>query len=89
MGVKMEPKIIINGIELTDGQSMTVRAGIESFSSYLSDDDVLGRDEHGRLMVAAYRDRLSEVSRILIDPNKAKRSAQHKKTKQEGLADDT
>jgi hypothetical protein len=41
-----EPSIIINGIKLSNGESMTVRVAIESFYSYLTEEG-LGDDEMG------------------------------------------
>jgi hypothetical protein len=51
--VSGEPKITINGIELSIAQAMTVRVAIESFASELRENG-LGDDEHGRKMVENY-----------------------------------
>ena len=59
-----EPIITINGIQLTDGQAMTVRGALNGFSVDLQDG--LGDDEHGRAMTGAYQDRLSEIFKTFV-----------------------
>jgi hypothetical protein len=54
-----EPTIVINDQILTLGQAMAVRVAIVNFH------DALGEDEHGEKMSAAYRERLSEVLKII------------------------
>lgn len=55
-----EPSITINGTPLSKGQAMLVRVALSGF------DPDCGDDEHGRLMTAAYRARLSEVLALII-----------------------
>lgn len=55
-----EPRIVINGVPLTTAQAMLVRVALSGF------DPDCGDDEHGRLMTAAYRARLSEVLDLII-----------------------
>jgi hypothetical protein len=57
-----EPAITIDGVLLSEGQSMTVRVALAAFSLQLGD---LGDDLHGRRMSAAYRDRLREIFAIM------------------------
>lgn len=57
----MEAEVIINGIKLTNAQSMTLRAALTDFRAQMSSDGALGDDPHGRSMTQAYRDRASEV----------------------------
>lgn len=59
-----EADIQINGWQMTDAQSMTIRCAIESFASTLEVDG-LGDDEQGRAMVGAYMDRIREIRRRL------------------------
>lgn len=60
-----EPAITINGVPLTEAQAMTVRVAIGSFAIDMQHDDALGDDKHGRNMTAAYRGRLTEVSKLM------------------------
>ncbi len=62
-----EAPISINGKELTVQQSMAVRVACTSFLTDMANDTALGDDTHGRLMVKAYRNRLTEVVTMLID----------------------
>jgi hypothetical protein len=57
---KMEPEIIINGITLSEGESMTVRVALQNFAMSLEKDG-LGDDRHGEMMRAAY---LANIDRI-------------------------
>lgn len=61
-----EPKITINGHELTEAQAMAVRAAITAFHAETSDPKALGDDEHGVRMCAAYWCRLDEVLGFII-----------------------
>jgi hypothetical protein len=61
-----EPHITINGRELTTGQALAVRVAITSFHAEMSESNALGDDEHGRFMTEHYRDRLSEVLRLVL-----------------------
>lgn len=60
----MEPKIIINGTELTTAQTMTVRVAIGDFSFSLMRNG-LGDDEQGREMTRLYRERIAELNKII------------------------
>lgn len=60
----MEATVIINGHELTEGQSMTLRVAVNSFVEDLKING-LGDDEHGKAMTEAYRDRLVEIQRMI------------------------
>ena len=53
-------KININGIELTEGQAMTLRVALGNFQSYLLGEG-LGQDLHGKMMTEAYLVRLREL----------------------------
>ena len=61
-----EPEITINETALNSAQAMAVRVAITSYHIEMQDDDALGDDAHGRLMTKGYRDRLSEVLRIIM-----------------------
>jgi hypothetical protein len=67
----MEPRITINGHDLTEAQAMTVRVVLESFSLELSQDDALGTDEHGTIMRRAYLDRILEIRLAMYGPRSA------------------
>lgn len=55
-----EAEIVINGVKLTEAQSMAVRCAIESFDSDLTSNG-LGEDDLGKSITKGYRDRLKEV----------------------------
>lgn len=59
-----EPTITINGHPINSAQAMAVRVAVSSFHTEMGAPDALGDDEHGRLMAAAYRARLTEVLRL-------------------------
>lgn len=62
-----ESDITINGVQLTNAQAMALRVACTAYHQEMaSNPDALGDDEHGRRMVAAYRDRLGEVLRLLV-----------------------
>jgi len=52
--------LIINGVELSKAQSMTVRCALESFASDLAANG-LGEDERGKSICQGYRDRIREI----------------------------
>lgn len=60
-----EPLITINGRALAEGQAMAVRVAISEFHLLVQNPDHLGKDEHGRRMTEAYKDRLDEVMQML------------------------
>lgn len=60
-----EPEITINGIALTPSQSMAVRVGVTNFHFEMMEPGVLGDDEVGQGIQNGYRDRLTEVLRIM------------------------
>lgn len=60
-----EPDITINGIALTPSQSMTVRVAVTNFHMEMSEPDALGDDEVGRGITSGYKDRSTEVLRIM------------------------
>lgn len=55
-----EPNIVINGVQLTVAQSMTVRVAIESFAMDLQRNG-LGNDETGKAIAKGYLDRIWEI----------------------------
>ena len=59
-----EAKIIINGVEITNAMSMTVRVALESFAMGLSDDG-LGDDESGKRTARLYLSRVNEIRPLL------------------------
>lgn len=60
-----EPKVVINGHELTDAQAMTVRCAVANFAMVLTDEG-LGDDEHGKKMTAGYLARLNEIQAMIF-----------------------
>lgn len=61
----MEPEIIIDGLRLTEGQSMAVRVAIGSYAMEMSVKGALGDDDTGEAIRKGYRDRLAEVGRLM------------------------
>jgi len=59
-----EPRITINGTELTTSQAMTLRVALVSFLFDLAEDG-LGKDEHGVNMTYAYQKRGGEVQELM------------------------
>jgi hypothetical protein len=55
-----EPKITINGVELTEAQALTVRVAISGW------DWDCGEDEVGKAMSKAYRARAREILKIML-----------------------
>lgn len=59
-----EPTITINGAPLSVGQSMTVRAAIETLAADL-DINGCGDDEHGKQMTDGYLARINEIRELM------------------------
>ena len=66
MGNWEEPKITINGVELSHGQSMTVRVALEAYAMQLSTDG-LGEDPTGKDITQNYLNRIDEVRRMIFN----------------------
>ena len=61
------PKIIMNGVELNQGQAMTVWVALQSFGSEMQEKkNALGKDKHGRFMQKAYLERVREINKICL-----------------------
>jgi hypothetical protein len=61
-----ESRIVINGVELTEGQSMTLRVAVTNLHSQMaSDPDRLGTDDNGRTLTKGYRERSAEVLSLI------------------------
>ena len=63
-----EPRITINGRLLAEGQATAVRVAITAFHQECQDPHQLGDDEVGIRLNEAYRDRLTEVLRMIEIP---------------------
>ncbi len=59
-----EAHVVINGVTLTEAQSMAVRVAIESFDTHLRADG-LGNDEMGVAIANGYMARISEIRTVL------------------------
>lgn len=59
-----EAAVSINGIQLNDAQSMSIRVAVASFIQDLQDQG-LGDDFHGKAMTSNYLLRLQEVEKLL------------------------
>jgi len=60
-----EARIIINGVELTLGQSMTLRVALQSFAMDLKENG-LGSDETGKSIAKGYLARISEMNDLIM-----------------------
>lgn len=61
-----EANVVINGVSLDIGQSMTLRVAIGSFLASMQDDG-LGSDPAGKAMAEAYIARASEIEILLTE----------------------
>lgn len=60
-----EATIVINGHQLNDAQSMTIRVALNNFAMELNSNG-LGDDEHGRRMTRLYKERIKEINSFLF-----------------------
>ncbi|MDE9483963.1 hypothetical protein KKJ06_20525 [Xenorhabdus bovienii] len=67
MPAEKEPSIIINGIELTTAQAMSVRNAISVHRSWLVENG-LGNDQRGKDIAEGYKAHLGEVENIILYP---------------------
>ena len=58
-----EPKIEINGVTLTDSQTIAVRIAVESLGVTI--EDGLGDDDYARQLAELYRSRIEEVRDLM------------------------
>ena len=61
-----EAVMTINGVNLTPGQSMTMRVALEAFASDLKDPDALGDDEIGRTIRTAYVENIHAIRNLYM-----------------------
>jgi hypothetical protein len=59
-----EADIVINGINLSEGQAMTLRVACHDFYSRMSTDG-LGEDDMGKVMADAYLRQAASILRIM------------------------
>jgi hypothetical protein len=62
--MKEEAEIIINGINMGPGCSMTIRVAIEVFAMELESLG-LGDDEFGQRLLQSYQDRINDIRRAM------------------------
>jgi hypothetical protein len=67
-----EPKITINGVDLTPTQALTIRVALGHFDMSLSSIG-LGADEHGRAMTANYHRLIDEINRVIFQRRPSER----------------
>lgn len=60
-------KVRINGALLSTGQVMTLRVALNAYYCDMGKLDILGNDEHGLLMVKAYREQSANLLCMLTD----------------------
>jgi len=68
-----EARIIINGVELTLGQSMTLRVALQSFAMDLKENG-LGSDEMGKSIAKGYLARISEMNNLIMRDENERRT---------------
>ncbi len=61
-----EPRIIINGYEISEAAAMTVRVAIEAFARDLHRTG-LGDDKHGRRMTAGYLAQIDVIRHLIFE----------------------
>lgn len=67
MGIAViEPEIIINGVQLSTAQAMTLRVALGSFSQDLYNSG-LCEDDHGITMKLLYQTRIREINKIMAE----------------------
>jgi hypothetical protein len=64
----MEPEIIINGITLSEAESMTVRVAVQNFAISLEKSG-LGEDRHGQVMTQAYMANIDRINDFMKTEN--------------------
>lgn len=63
--------VVVNGKTLTDAEAEVVRVAVSSMLMEMQTPDSLGKDEHGRAMVALYRKALRDVERLFLGEHSA------------------
>ena len=58
-------EITINGKRLDVGHVMTIRVALTSYLMDMQEDDALGDDDHGKQMAQAYKERISEIFKLM------------------------
>lgn len=61
-----EPKIIINGKELSNAQAATIRCAVENFAFDLKTNG-LGDDEHGKEMARLYMRSIEAIRELMYE----------------------
>lgn len=62
-----EACVTINGTMLSGPLASTLRVACTHMLSEMTDPDCLGTDEHGRAMVAIYKNHLREILGLILD----------------------
>ncbi len=61
-----EPKITINGVDLTEAQAMTMRVALSNFGAAMAQPYALGADDHGKAMARLYTERSGEILAMMV-----------------------
>lgn len=61
-----EANIVINGQQLSEQESMTLRVAIGCFIISMAEPEPLGSDEHGETMTVSYRKHLDTINIKLL-----------------------
>jgi len=61
-----EPDITINGVKLTQGQTMTIWAALQSYAQEMSKPNALGRDATGRAIAKGYLRNIDSINDIVL-----------------------
>lgn len=64
MNLEPEPLVSINGVQLTNAQTVALRVAVSNYLSDLQDSN-LGDDPHGQAVTKLYLARLQEVSELM------------------------
>jgi hypothetical protein len=61
-----EPRITVNGTELTEAQALAVRLALGAFQVALMRPDSLGEDDIGRTTAADYMQSIVEINMLML-----------------------
>ena len=59
-----EPRIIINGVKISEGAAMTIRVAIETFAISLQDG--LGHDDNALALTKGYQGQISHIRDLMF-----------------------
>jgi hypothetical protein len=61
-----EPDITINGVKLTQGQTMAIWVALQSYAQEMSKPNALGKDAAGRAIAKGYLRNITSINDIIL-----------------------